>query len=157
MKNEKQTSLPVAVPLLLCFLFAGCLGPKPGCRISVANACDRDIASVQVRDKAGNIYTFDDLPKHSVGTFQQAKADIGDEVTLEVTGKDDKPVTTTVRLDRPVGRMFDGRVLFQLEKQGKVRTFIMPRPEGAGKGDIPWAQPPSWQGVTGVPGFSGSE
>jgi len=146
-----------ATILLVCLLLAGCVGARARCRISVANACDENISHIVVRDEAGNTYAFADLAKHSVGTYMRVKTDMGRDVTLTITGEDGAPSTKVVRLDRVVPQTFDGCVLFQIESHAGIRAFVLPQAERSSESELPWAVPPAWQGVPGIPGLSDRE
>jgi len=143
--------------VLACHLLAGCFATRARCVFSVANASDAALSSVLLRDEAGKAYSFATLKAHSVGPFVQAGTDLGRSLTLEATRENGAAVTNIIRLDSPVLRTFNGRVVFQIETGACVRVFIMPAPDKSVEGDLPWATSPSWQGTPSIPGLTGQQ
>lgn len=142
---------------LVCVLLAGCLSARGRCRVAVANAGDQEIASVVVRDDTGNTYAFTSLAPDAIGQQMRLQSDMSARVMLEITGPDGVSSSKVVRLDRAIPHTFDGRILFQIGSENRVRTFVMPRDRAADQGVMPWAVPPTWQGVPGIPGLTGQE
>ena len=143
--------------ILVCNLLGGCLSPQARCRVTVANESDVALSSVLVRDEAGTTYAFTGIKPHSVGPYIWTRADMSAGVTLEVIREDGVSVTNAVRLGAPVSRGFDGRVMFEVEANSRVKAFILPAPDKEREGVLPWAVQPSWQGVPSLPGLSGQE
>jgi hypothetical protein len=138
-------------------LLTGCVGPRAQCRVSVANASQEKVTSVEVKDTAGSTYLFTDVVPGSMAAYVAATNSIERSVVLKIRHEDGSVSETTVDLGRSVPQAFPGRLVFQVEEGRKVRAFVLPDQEGAGRGELPWAVPPSWQGVTSIPGFSGGE
>ncbi len=143
--------------ILVCHLLVGCATHRAGCSVSVANTTGATLSSVLVRDEAGTTYSFTDLKPHSVGPYTPAVTDMVGIVTLEVTAKEGVSFTNAVHMGKPVPRTFDGRVLFQVEANARVRLFVMPRADKPDGGVLPWAVPPSWEGSPTIPGLSAGE
>ena len=143
--------------VLACMALTGCVGARAQCRISVANASDASFSSVTVQDASGATYAFAGLRPHTAGREICASSDLSSNVTLAITAPDGQRIERKIELGREVPRTFDGCVVFQIESNAQVRAFILPRDERAGGGVMPWATPPSWQGVHEIPGLSGQE
>jgi hypothetical protein len=147
----------LTVVILCAVLVGGCIGPGATCRISVANASRRNISSVSVHDDAGASYVFRDLKAHTAGVEQAVEAGIAQNVKVEIVTEDGEGIEKTVDLGGVVPPNFAGDIILQLEDDGNVRTFVLPDNETGGKGDLPWATPPAWQGVMNVPGLTPPE
>jgi len=143
--------------VLACHLLAGCVTPHARCVFSVANASDAALSSVLLRDETGTAYAFATIRPHSTGPFVPARANMGGPLHLEVTTENGVTLTNTIHLDSPILRTFNGQVVFQIEDSTHVRVFIQPARDKSRDGDLPWAMPPSWQGVPSIPGLSGRE
>jgi len=137
----------------MCLLLDGCRTLPAGCRISVSNAGLAALAAVRVRDAAGTTYAFGAIPPNGIGPYVPAQADLQGPVTLEITAADGATATQVVNLERPVRRTFDGRVVFEVAAEHRVRVFILPATNASGERELPWNLPPAWESAPSIPGL----
>jgi hypothetical protein len=115
------------------------------------------MSSVVVRDGGGGSYVFKNLAAHTAGAEQAVEAGITQNVDLEIVTEDGESIEKAVDLGRAVPHTFAGDIILQLEDSGNVRVFLIPDGETGRQGDLPWATPPSWQGVMSIPGLTPPE
>ena len=151
----KYSGLPLL--LFMCLLLAGCIKLQGRCRLFVWNGSDESVSSVVVRGTNNTNYVFMDIQPNNSSALSKAKADIGPKVRLEVKTEGGTKFEQTVDLGRPIPKAFRGRILFQIEKDNTVKVFVLPKRKDSGDGELPWAVPPVWQGVPGIPGLSGRD
>jgi hypothetical protein len=145
----------VALCALSCFALAGCIWPRAACRVGVWNATDEPIASVVVRNADGSTVVFSGLRPHSGAERAAAEQDLDRAVLVEVRNEKGVMSSKTVDLGRRVPKAFRGRILFQIEPDGRIKGFLLPDVEDTGESDLPWAMPSS--DVPGIPGMSEAE
>lgn len=143
------------IPILLCIVLTGCAGPR--CRISVANIRDEAVSSAKVHDHEGNTYEFTELARESRARYIAIKADLGKKVPMDITDGTGTTTNIVVQLDRYVKKNYEGRVVFQLEKDGKIRPFVLPPDENSKETDLSWSKPENWEGTPNIPGMTGED
>ena len=145
---------PCTTPVFLaiaCAAVCGCVTAR--CRVNISNATDDAIRSVLVADAGGNTYSFSDIAPHTDTRWRKIRASFGRGARVNVVDGAGKASEYVVDLDPPVLPEYRGRLWFEIQTNGLMRTFFI-EDENVER-SIGWS--PSWQGALSMPGQPGNE
>lgn len=153
MRHLRMTAACVTVCAATLYL-SGCAGPQ--CRITVSNASPNTIASVTVSASGASDHTFSTIKPRETARYQTLEYDLSGRVALHITDTNGVTHTSLIQLPSTVPSTFKGRVVFQIEADGRARPFILPHPDDQGH-DLPWAEQPAWEAAPNIPGLSAED
>lgn len=136
--------------IMLCA--AGCLSTVKAPTLVVGNATESLISHVALTTESGQIYSFKDIPPHSVSSGSTRISALTPEIRVEWKFLPDGSNSLDISISEHI-QDFNGWIQFQIDSKGAVKVFTAPMDDAEGS-VLPWSMPASWEGAPSIPGMN---
>ncbi len=154
-ENIESYGRILILPIIIISANTGCVDIGPKCMVSISNVSEIHLNSVTVTLPQNNKLTFSNISPNSSAKSMRSEQGMNQLTKIRIVPADGSEKNATVDLKRAVPATFRGKVVFQIEPENQIRTFVMPETPDDNQGTLPWDIPPTWTAAPSIPGMDG--